>query len=373
MSRRATVAVLLALIFSFLVVGSCIVKAENSTLSESKSIYDVNEDGKVNSIDAVLVLKDYANYIINGTNELDIKKADVNKDGYIDSKDAVAILIAYANIIVDEHSESSATEAATSSTYKSTPTPTSTSFSEEETVTDIHGKFKVDDSIKSDKYGIIHFSSYIPDSYNGSEPYALFITLPGWEGLYFQGVGANLYEDFPYEAFKYNKKMIIISTQLNDWGETSANMAIELTEYLINHYNIDTSRVYLHGMSGGGETGSIIMGKRPDLYTAYLETSSKWDGDLEVLARSKTPVYLAIAENDTYYGSKYLKDAYSKLYALYKEQGLSDKEIDDILVLDVKPDKYFTDRGYRDQHSGGNAFASDANVMNWIFSKTKNN
>lgn len=231
--------------------------------------------------------------------------------------------------------------------------------------------FIVDNVLHSDTQGDIHFSSYIPDSYDGSEPYALFVTLPGWEGLYFQGVGANLVEGFPFEAKKYNDKMIIISTQLNDWGETSANMAIELTEYFIEHYNIDTNKVYLHGMSGGGETGSIIMGKRPELFTAYLETSSRWDGDLNVLADARTPVYMAIAENDTYYGSGYLKNAYNELHKLYAEQGLSDSEINEILVLDVKEDGYFTERGYRDQHAGGNAFSADEEVMGWLFGKVK--
>lgn len=232
--------------------------------------------------------------------------------------------------------------------------------------------FIVDNVLHSETQGDIHFSSYVPESYDGSEPHALFVTLPGWEGLYFQGVGTNLYEGFPFEAKKYNDKMIILSTQLNDWGETSANMAITLTEYFINHYNIDTDKVYLHGMSGGGETGSIIMGKRPELFTAYLETSSRWDGDLNVLAEARTPVYMAIAENDTYYGSGYLKNAYQELYDLYKAQGMSDAEIDEILVLDVKPDAYFTERGYKDQHAGGNAFSEDAEVMGWLFGKVKN-
>lgn len=231
--------------------------------------------------------------------------------------------------------------------------------------------FIVDNVLHSETLGDIHFSSYIPDSYDGSEPYALFVTLPGWEGLYFQGVGANLVEGFPFEAKKYNDKMIIISTQLNDWGETSANMAIELTEYFIEHYNIDTSKIYLHGMSGGGETGSIVMGKRPELFTAYLETSSRWDGDLNVLANARTPVYMAIAENDTYYGSGYLKNAYNELHKLYAEQGLSDSEINEILVLDVKEDGYFTERGYRDQHAGGNAFSADEEVMGWLFGQVK--
>lgn len=233
--------------------------------------------------------------------------------------------------------------------------------------------FIVDNVLHSETQGDIHFSSYIPESYDGSEPYALFVTLPGWEGLYFQGVGANLVEGFPFEAKKYNDKMIIVSTQLDDWDETSADMAIELTEYFVSKYNIDTDKIYLHGMSGGGETGSIIMGKRPELYTAYLETSSRWDGNLEILAKSRTPVYMAIAENDTYYGSGYLKNAYNELYNLYKEQGLDDSEINEILVLDVRPDEYFTERGYSDQHAGGNAFSADSEIMGWLFGKTKSN
>ena len=68
----------------------------------------------------------------------------------------------------------------------------------------------------SDTQGNIHYSSYIPEGYDGTEKYALFVTLPGWEGLYFQGVGANMVEDFGTEAIKYNDKMIVISTQLND-------------------------------------------------------------------------------------------------------------------------------------------------------------
>ena len=58
---------------------------------------------------------------------------------------------------------------------------------------------------------------YDPGSYDGSSPYALFITLPGYEGLYFQGVGVNLRsEDFGFEAQDYNDNMIIAAPQLED-------------------------------------------------------------------------------------------------------------------------------------------------------------
>lgn len=227
--------------------------------------------------------------------------------------------------------------------------------------------FIVDNVLHSFRYGDIHFSSYIPESYNGEKPYALFITLPGWEGLYFQGIGANLVEDYPTEAIKYNPEMIVISMQLDDWKETSANMTIALTEYFLDHYNIDSSKVYLHGYSGGGETGSLVMGKRPNLYTAYLMTSSKWDGDLEALADSQTPVYMAIGENDSYYGSQSLKDAYQTLYDLYLQRGLSADTIEKLVVLDIKEQSYFSNRGIEDQHAGGFLFAHDSSIMGWLF------
>ena len=229
--------------------------------------------------------------------------------------------------------------------------------------------FLNDNVYHSENEGDIHYSSYIPASYDGSESYALFITLPGWEGLYFQGVGANMTEDFGVEAIRYNNKMIILSTQLNDWGETSARQVIALTEYFLTHYNIDPDKVYLHGMSGGGETGSLVMGMRPELYAAYLMTASQWDGNLEILAAARTPVYMAIGAEDSYYGSQSLRLAYEILRGLYREQGMSDAEIAEILVLDVKNQDYFTAMGYRDQHMGGMAFAHDTAVMEWLFNQ----
>ena len=49
----------------------------------------------------------------------------------------------------------------------------------------------VNDNALHSEIGDIHFSSYIPEIYDGTRPYALFITLLGWEGLYFQGGGGK--------------------------------------------------------------------------------------------------------------------------------------------------------------------------------------
>lgn len=235
--------------------------------------------------------------------------------------------------------------------------------------------FVLDNVLHSETEGDIHYNVYIPDDYDGSEPYALFMTLPGYQGLYFQGVGENVRtEEFGFFAQEYNPKMIIVAPQLNDWQDTSARQTIALTEYFLDTYNIDRDRVYAEGYSGGGETMSRVMGMRPELFTAYLQCSSQWDGGYDAVVKSRTPVYFAIGENDEYYGSEPSVRAYNAIHKLYEDEGLSDSEIDELLVLDVKPTSYFTDNGISNQHGyGGYLFVRDENIMGWLFGKVKQN
>lgn len=234
--------------------------------------------------------------------------------------------------------------------------------------------FTLDNVLHSETQGDIHFNLYVPDSYDGEEPCAVFFTLPGYEGLYFQGVGENLYsENFGFEAQAYDPDMIIVAPQLSDWGETSADQTIALVEYFLANYNIDPDRVYGEGYSGGGETMSQVMGKRPELFAAYLQCSSQWDGDYEPVIESRTPVYFVIGESDEYYGSQPTQEAYDNLYELYRQEGLSDEEISQLLVLDIKEADYFESQGVTVQHGGGNLFAQDEEIMGWLFSKQRGN
>ena len=228
--------------------------------------------------------------------------------------------------------------------------------------------FTFDNVLHSENDGDIHFGLYIPDNYDGTKPYALFVTLPGYEGLHFQGVGVNIRaEDYGIEAQKYNEEMIIVAPQLSDWRETSARQTIALTEYFLSHNNIDPEKVYLNGYSGGGETGSLVMEIAPELYTAFLHCSSQWDGDLEPLANAMTPIYMVTGENDSYYGSSSVRETYEKLTALYREKGLSEEQISRLVVLDLKDQAYFDERGIRDQHVGGGSFAHEESIMGWLF------
>ena len=247
------------------------------------------------------------------------------------------------------------------------PDPSPEPESEVTLGTETYRGFQMDNVLHAPE-GDIHYHLYVPDSYDGSEAYALFLTLPGYEGLYFQGMGQNLYnENFAFEALNYNDKMIVAAPQLSDWGETSAEQTIALTEYLLDAYNIDREQVYAEGYSGGGETMSRVMGLRPDLFTAYLQCSSQWDGDYEPVVEARVPVYFVIGESDEYYGSEPSREAYDRLHELYTEAGLTDEEIDQLLVLDIKDAAYFTEGGAPNQHGGGNLFAQDPEIMGWLF------
>lgn len=61
--------------------------------------------------------------------------------------------------------------------------------------------FQMDNVLHSDLFGEIHYHIYVPDSYDENKGYTLYVTLLGYEGLYFQGVGVNLQsENFAFEA-----------------------------------------------------------------------------------------------------------------------------------------------------------------------------
>jgi len=64
--------------------------------------------------------------------------------------------------------------------------------------------FQINLVYHSPKKRNIHYHAYIPENIEKIGNIKMYITLPGWEGLYFQGVGANLVEDFSlFHCFEF--------------------------------------------------------------------------------------------------------------------------------------------------------------------------
>lgn len=222
--------------------------------------------------------------------------------------------------------------------------------------------------------GDIHYSYYLPENYDSSREYPLMMVMPGYDMMWFgeDSSGSNLNWAGVRAWTELDEDMIVVSAQLTDWGEKSARQAIELTEYFILRFSVDKSRVYAAGYSAGGETMSQAVSMRPDLYAAYLHGASQWDGTFAPVAENRVAVYIFMAENDEYYGSRRARDAYNGLYEAYRETSLSDSEIGQLLQMNIPDNAWFAERGIRgNYHGGGNVLFSEEAILDWIISTQK--
>ena len=222
--------------------------------------------------------------------------------------------------------------------------------------------------------GNIHYTYYLPANYDPAKSYPMLMTLPGWSSKF------NTIETTPLTENSYasgNAKawtetlgdMIVVSPSLTDWGDKSARQTIELTEYFIGNFAVDENRIYAAGFSAGGETMSRAIDMRPDLFAAYLHSSSQWDGGYENAAKYRIPIYICMAEHDEYYGSEKARDAYENLKEAYRAAGMADADIEKLLVLDIKEDSYFSGSFAGNYHGGGLLFASDEDIIGWLTSR----
>ena len=222
--------------------------------------------------------------------------------------------------------------------------------------------------------GSIHYSYYLPAGCSEEESYPLVMTMPGYDMMWFgeDSSGSNL----NWGGFTcwngLDEKTIVVSAQLTDWGETSARQANELTEYFIENFPVDTSRVYGAGYSAGGETMSQVVSMRPDLYAAYLHAASQWDGEYAPVAENGVAVYIFMAEGDEYYGSDRARAAYDGLYEAYRAAGWTVDEIDGVLQVQIPDAGWFAERGITgNYHGGGNVLFEEPDILNWILSQEK--
>lgn len=231
----------------------------------------------------------------------------------------------------------------------------------------------IQEQILESEEGPIHYSFYLPESYNGKKSYPLIITMPGYDRMWFgeDSSGANLSWNGFTAWTELDEELIVVSAQLTDWGETSARQAISLTEYFIENYAADKSQVYAAGYSAGGKTMSRAVALRPDLYAAYLHSGFQWDGEYQPVAENGVAVYLFMAENDEYYGSQKARDAYNNLYKAYLEAGYTEEQIDKVLQVEIPDNAYFNSRGIYNYHGGGLAVFDNQEVLHRILAQEK--
>jgi hypothetical protein len=120
----------------------------------------------------------------------------MKRRNFLLSFSAVSLLVLTACENSEDSGESEFSGASTDTNKPSEPTDERITEG-----TETYRNFVIDNVYRSETQGDIHYNVHFPESYDGSETYAIYFTLPGWQGLYFQGIAANLQtEDYGFEA-----------------------------------------------------------------------------------------------------------------------------------------------------------------------------
>lgn len=264
-------------------------------------------------------------------------------------------------------------EPAKSSSSSAAPAETPTEGAQTETPAASVQTGLIAEQILSGTEGDIHYSYYLPESYNGSRKFPMMVVMPGYDMMWFgeESSGSNLNWSGFTAWTKLDTEMIVVSAQLTDWHEKSARQAIELTEYFVDNFIVDTARIYAAGYSAGGETMSQAVSMCPDLYAAYLHGASQWDGSYDSIAENGVAVYIYMAEGDEYYGSEKARSAYENLHAAYETAGWINEEIDAVLRLEIPDNVFFNQQGIYNYHGGANVVFDDPDNLNWVISHSK--
>lgn len=264
----------------------------------------------------------------------------------------ILILTAFAGCAVSETSETAETDTADS---------ISSGIGELTMETGI-----IEGQILDGKTGLIHYGYYLPEDYDQHKKYPLIMVMPGYDMMWLgeESSGSNLKWNGFLCWTRLWEDMIVVSAQLMDWQDTSARQAVELTEYFLTHFSVDTSRVYAAGYSAGGETMSQAVSVRPDLYAAYLHGASQWNGEYAPIAENGMAVYIFMAEHDEYYSSRRARSAYNSLHDAYEEVGWSEEQINGVLQIQTPNDEWFAQRGVTSNyHGGGNVMFGEDDIL----------
>ena len=93
---------------------------------------------------------------------------------------------------------------------------------------------------------------------------------------------------------------------------------------------------------------------------------------------AKVPLYIFTSEHDSYYSAEPARNAWQSIHDLYASSGLTEDEISELLVLDVREDAWFdavmgdapdrtAEQYATDYHGAGMLVAFNESVMEWVF------
>lgn len=268
----------------------------------------------------------------------------------------------------------------------------------------------------------IYVKYYLPENYDETKDYPMVVHSTGGSQQYNSNTqfdktvygednfGVELDIDLVPKTFSIEapEDTIFVSIQcLSSVGQElpegySAGKDInQIVHYFINQYSVDEDRVYAIGNSYGGIIMSEAVTLEPDLYTAFLpcnssigepyytqpnvdnplttdETYQNILNDCQIIAENKIKVYFHIGRNDHDVNThcyNYESDliAVNILEDLYREQGLSDEQISELVKIHVYENEDFQNVGSTYYHGATGLMCLNDDAVSWVYQQLKTN
>ena len=151
----------------------------------------------------------------------------------------------------------------------------------------------------------IQYNIYFPEDYSPEKkfPVIFFIADASAAGKpsdfsLRQGYGALVWEKYKCIVIVPFYPEVILDDHNGFKVSDYVSMTQRFITHEVNHYNIDSSRVYATGQSMGCMTLLLLAAKNPDLFTACLFVSGQWDiNELKGLESQKF-IYITSAGDD---------------------------------------------------------------------------
>ncbi|MDG2917988.1 alpha/beta hydrolase-fold protein [Bisgaard Taxon 10/6] len=154
----------------------------------------------------------------------------------------------------------------------------------------------------------VKYNLFVPKNYQFKESYPLVlfmhdagITGKKTKAPLYQGLGAVVWAS---PAVQTQSPAFVLAPAFDeivadDDGQTSdyLDAIINLIKYLATQYNIDTSRLYATGQSGGGMLAIAMNIRYPDFFAASYLVACQWD-PAKVAPMAKNKLWISVSEDD---------------------------------------------------------------------------
>lgn len=210
--------------------------------------------------------------------------------------------------------------------------------------------------------GKLDYGLFVPENYNPSKSYPLVMFLHGWSN------NNTVYLDFYNKDIQLKNPCFVYTPKTpTDWGDWSGwswdgsgfsglsiptQTAVHVLDSLISKYSIDTNRLYVYGISMGGEGVFDLLHKMPNKFAAGISICgggfAHWANNI-----SSTPFWMFHGSADE-----------------INPPDLTERVFNKLLEIGATKMRYTNYPGYG--HSIWDKAQSEPSFYDWMFAFTKN-